>query len=76
MARMKAWAAGLAIVSGAVHLPIEVFKLIKHATFLRGGVLLINAGIVSYLGYVRWLSRKANGCRCCQDTKVNILPSY
>lgn len=49
MARMKAWAAGLAIVSRAVHLPIEVFKLIKHATFLRGGVLLINASIVIYL---------------------------
>jgi uncharacterized membrane protein (DUF2068 family) len=49
MARMKAWAAGLAIVSEAVHLPIEVFKLIKHATFMKGGFLLINASIVIYL---------------------------
>jgi uncharacterized membrane protein (DUF2068 family) len=63
--RMKAWAAWLAIVSGAMYLPVEVFELIKHATFMRGGVLLINAGIVIYLVYVRWLSRKANaeiGC--------------
>jgi len=73
---MKTWAEWLAIVSGAIYLPVEVFGLIKHASFLRGGVLLINAGIVSYLGYVRWLSRKANRCRCCHDTKVNILPSY
>ena len=58
--RMKAWAAWLGIVSGAVYLPIEVFKLIKHATFMRGGVLLINASIVIYLVYVCWLDRKSN----------------
>ena len=69
---MKTWAAWLAIVSGAVYLPIEVFGLIKHATFLRGGVLLINASIVIYLGYVRWLSRKANRRRCCNDMNVNF----
>ena len=62
---MKAWAAWLAIVSGAIYLPIEVFELIKHATFMKGGVLLINASIVIYLVYVRWLDRKSNteiGC--------------
>lgn len=63
--RMKAWAEWLAIVSGAVYLPVEVFELIKHATFLKSSVLLINAGIVTYLVYVRWLSRKANGRRLC-----------
>jgi uncharacterized membrane protein (DUF2068 family) len=73
---MKAWAEWLAIVSGAIYLPVEVFGLIKHASFLRGGVLLINGGIVTYLRYVRWLSRKANGRRCCHDTNVNLIPSY
>jgi uncharacterized membrane protein (DUF2068 family) len=58
--RMKAWAEWLGIVSGSVYLPVEVFELIKHATFLKGSVFLINAGIVSYLLYVRWLSRKAS----------------
>ena len=57
--RMKAWAAWLAIVSGAVYLPVEVFEIIKHATVMRGSVLLINAGIVLYLVYVRWLSRQS-----------------
>jgi uncharacterized membrane protein (DUF2068 family) len=74
--RMKAWAAWLALVSGAMYLPVEVFGFIKHATFLRGGILLINAGIVSYLVYVRWLSRKANGRRCCHDMSLNIPSSY
>ena len=58
--RMKAWAEWLAIVSGAVYLPVEVFELIKHATLMRGGVLLINAGIVVYLVYFRWLNRKSS----------------
>jgi uncharacterized membrane protein (DUF2068 family) len=74
--RMKTWAAWLAIVSGAVYLPVEVLGLIKHATFLRGSVLLINAGIVSYLVYVRWLSRKATGRRCGHDTNVKIILSH
>lgn len=63
--RMKAWAEWLGIVSGAVYLPVEVFELSKHATFLKGSVFLINAGIVSYLVYVRWLSRKANAESGC-----------
>lgn len=74
--RMKVWAAWLAIASGAVYLPVEVFELIKHATFLKSSVLLINASIVSYLVYVRWLGRKANGRRCYHDMSLNITPSY
>jgi hypothetical protein len=70
--RMKAWAAWLAIVSGAMYLPVEVFELLKHATFLKGSVLLINAGIVGYLVYVRWLSRRANGRYCCNDRSLHI----
>ncbi len=74
--RMKAWAEWLAIVSGAVYLPIEVFELIKHATFLKSSVLLINAGIVIYLVYVRWLSKKANKRRCWHGINFNITSSY
>ena len=58
--RMKTWAEWFAIISGAVYLPLEVFGLIKHATFLKAGVFLVNAGIVGYLVYVLWLSRRAN----------------
>jgi uncharacterized membrane protein (DUF2068 family) len=63
--RMKAWAAWLAIISGAMYLPVEVFELSKHATCLRGGVLLINAGIVIYLVYFRCLNSKSNAEIAC-----------
>jgi uncharacterized membrane protein (DUF2068 family) len=71
--RMRAWAEWLAIVSGAVYLPVEVFELIKHATLMRGGVLLINAGIVVYLVYFRWLNRKSHTeIGCGLSTKAYI----
>ena len=73
---MKAWAAWFAIVSGAVYLPVEVFELSKHATFMKGGVLLINAGIVIYLVSVRWLSRKspaASGCDSSARTSLDRI---
>ena len=69
--RMKAWAEWFAIVSGAVYLPVEVFAFIKHATFLKAGVFLVNAGIVGYLVYVLWLSRRANAeSECGSSTRV------
>jgi uncharacterized membrane protein (DUF2068 family) len=76
--RMKAWAAWLAIVLWALYLPVEVFELSKHATFLRGGVLLINAGIVVYLVYFRWLNRKSNaeiGCGSSAGAYQSDIPA-
>lgn len=76
--RMKVWAEWLAIVSGAVYLPVEVFEVIKHATVLKGGLLLINAGIVIYLVYVRWLNRKSqaewDGARLPELNKATDSP--
>jgi uncharacterized membrane protein (DUF2068 family) len=74
--RRKAWAEWLAIVSGAVYLPVEILELIKHVTVLKSSDLLINAGIVVYLVHVRWLSRKATRRRCRHDMSVNITSHY
>jgi uncharacterized membrane protein (DUF2068 family) len=54
--RIRAWAEWFAILSGAIYLPVEVYELIKHATCLKGIVLLLNTGIVAYLLYIRRLS--------------------
>jgi len=56
--RIRAWAEWFAILSGAIYLPVEVYELIKHATYLKGIVLLINAGIVAYLLYFLRLSTR------------------
>lgn len=61
--QIRPWAEWVAIVSGSIYVPIEVYELLKHATFLGGMVLLINTLIVVYLVYVRLLHRgeKTNG---------------
>ena len=58
--QMKTWAEWLAIVSGAIYVPIEVYRLLRHATFLGGVVLLINMFVVVYLLYVRLSHRVEN----------------
>lgn len=80
--RMKAWAEWFAIISGAIYLPVEIAGLIKHATFLKAGVFLVNAGIVGYLVYALWLSKKVKAKSECDsptgvsqgvDTKKGLL---
>ena len=55
--RMKAWAEWFAILSGAIYLPIEAYKLFERPTWTKGMVLLVNAAIVAYLARVRLLRR-------------------
>ncbi len=55
--RARAWAEWFAILSGAIYLPIEVFELIHRATALKAAILLINTGILGYLGYLRLVRR-------------------
>jgi len=51
--RMRAWAEWLAIISGGVYLPVELYELIEKATLVKASVFIVNAGIVAYLIYVR-----------------------
>lgn len=52
--RMRAWAEWFAIVSGCVYLPVEIYELIKDATLIKAGILILNAAIVAYLIYIRF----------------------
>ena len=51
--RMRAWAEWLAIISGGIYLPLELYELIEHATAVKAAVFIVNAGIVAYLVYIR-----------------------
>jgi uncharacterized membrane protein (DUF2068 family) len=55
--RIRAWAEWFAILSGAIYLPVEGYELIRHATYLKGIVLLVNTSIVAYLLYFRAASQ-------------------
>jgi uncharacterized membrane protein (DUF2068 family) len=56
--RLRAWAEWFAIVSGSIYVPIEIYEVFKHVTWLRVTVLIVNLVIVAYLVYVRVWMRK------------------
>lgn len=41
--------ASLTVVSTSLLLPVEVYELVDHVTFVRAGALLLNLAIVGYL---------------------------
>ncbi len=51
----KVWAEWFAILSGGIYLPIEVYEVFEHVTWMRVLVFLVNSFIVGYLVYVRLL---------------------
>lgn len=52
--RQRVWGEWLAIISGAVYLPFELYKLIRHPNWIHWGILLVNLAIVFYIAWVRW----------------------
>jgi len=48
----RAWAEWIALVSGAIYLPFEIYKLIHRQSLFHISVLTINVAIVLYMAYV------------------------
>ncbi len=56
--RQRSWAEWLALLSGGMYVPIEIFEVIKKVTWPRGTLLSVNAGIVAYMAYILYRSKK------------------
>ena len=54
----RRWAQWLGAVSGGIYLPIEIYELFQHASWVKLIVLLANLGIVIFL--VQRLARYKN----------------
>ena len=48
----RAWAEWIALVSGAIYLPFEIYKLLHHQSLFHISVLTINLAIVLYMAYL------------------------
>ncbi len=48
----RAWAEWIALVSGALYLPFEIYKVVHRQSVFHVSVLLINLAIVFYMAYV------------------------
>lgn len=51
--RARAWAEWIALVSGAIYIPFEVYKLAHRVNLLHASIFLINVAIVAYMFYLR-----------------------
>jgi len=45
----RRWAEWLAALSGGVYVPIEVYELFHHATWIKAGALVLNLIVVAYM---------------------------
>lgn len=57
--RQRVWAEWLAIISGCIYLPFEIYKLIRHPNQLHWVILCVNILVVLYIAWVRWDEIKA-----------------
>ena len=57
--RERDWAKWLGLVTAALYLPIEVYELWIHVTWLKTATFVTNIVIVVYLGYSLHLSKQS-----------------
>jgi uncharacterized membrane protein (DUF2068 family) len=55
----KEWAAWFALISGAMYMPFEIYELAHHQTAIKWGIVVVNALIVLYLGWLLWDSHRS-----------------
>lgn len=51
--RARPWAEWVALVSGAIYVPLEVRAIFRHPSFFHAAVLTINLAIVAFMFYLR-----------------------
>ncbi len=47
----RRWAEWFALVAGGIFIPVEIYELIRHTTWLKVAVLATNSAIVAYMIY-------------------------
>jgi uncharacterized membrane protein (DUF2068 family) len=52
--KQRAWAEWLAIISGCIYIPFEVYKVVRHPNEFHWALLGINILVVLYIAWVRW----------------------
>jgi uncharacterized membrane protein (DUF2068 family) len=55
--RERAWAEWLALISGALYLPFEVYEIARRPDWIRFTILAVNLAVVLYMAYLRMQAR-------------------
>ncbi|MEO6568340.1 MAG: DUF2127 domain-containing protein [Opitutaceae bacterium] len=48
----RRWAEWFALVAGALYVPVEIYELIHHASWIKVAILGTNLAVVAYMAYV------------------------
>ena len=51
--RARVWAEWVALISGAIYIPFEVYKMAHRVSILHVSILLINVAVVAFMFYLR-----------------------
>lgn len=70
--KQRAWAEWLAIISGCVYIPVEVYKLVRHPSEFHWALLGINIVVVLYIAWVRWDEIKAARLRASEISSEGV----
>ena len=57
--RERTWAEWLALVSGMIYLPLEIYHLVMHPTWGHVSILTVNLLVVVLIALVLWRSTRA-----------------
>lgn len=57
----RRWAEWFAAVSGGMYIPLEVFELASHPSWLKALTLAANAAVVACMAWSLWRARRAGG---------------
>jgi len=56
--RKRRWAEWLAVASGAIYVPLEVYELFIGVTRMKVATLTLNLVIVAYMGWTLWAGHR------------------
>ena len=56
--RLRPWAEWFAILAGSIYLPVEIYEILRRATWIRTTLFLTNVLIVAFLVLVRLRSKR------------------
>jgi uncharacterized membrane protein (DUF2068 family) len=55
---LRRWAEWLAVASGGIYVPAEIYELVRGPSWLKLTTLTINVGIVAYMGWALYMERR------------------
>ena len=56
--RARPWAEWLALVSGAIYLPFEIYEMAQRPDWVRLTIFLVNLAVVFYMAHLRLQARE------------------